>query len=374
VGNVDAMTAEELEPHERDPSVAISPALALTSVAFASLLYGADPAYLGANIAKVQQVGSAMANFVPNTWAWFYDNYTKEQLFFLTLPVLLWTEVPLLIFTLADIAKLKRLDKYRMHYAKIDDKRPRLYPTGAELIRCLRHHVENLGLVYTPTFLAGVGGACLIGYFPYKMTRELPSYWMLELFVSTLMADQLFYWIHRFAHLKQFYARLHKRHHEWVYSIGMAHHYMEMAEAALFMIPPVLPPFLLGSHLCIVWCTMWFVQINAILGHSAFCIPFLAHLRLPLLDGRHHDLHHLRFNVNYSAMYDFTDKMWGTCRYEPIVYVDGVNPELACDHNQVKRALAEVRDDTDPWDQEDVKNDAFYVKVGKLNEVNPNQR
>jgi len=361
VGGVKVETAEQMAAHGMESD--LSPALGLLGVSFCMVLYVADPAALGVRFGQLQALGTWATNVIPRWWEEVYDTYSREQIFFLTLPMLFLTEVPLAIFTIADLLKLKRLDKYRMHYSKLDAKRPRLYPTLSEMGRCLKYHFINLLGVYTPAFLLGVGGGCYFGIYPYQMQRELPSYWLLELFVSTIIADQLFYWIHRVAHMKQFYARLHKMHHEWIYTIALAHHYMDPLEAALFMIPPVLPPMLLGSHIVIVWCTMWWVQINAILGHSAFCVPFLAHLRLPFLDGRHHDLHHLRFNVNYSAVYDFTDKIWGTHRYENIVYVDGLTPELACDHTQQARALAGIADDDDPYDYDEVRNDATYVRA-----------
>ena len=98
---------------------------------------------------------------------------------------------------------------------------------------------------------------------------------------------------------------------------------MSWEEALLFMLPPVLPPVLLGTHIAIMWVFMFWVQLNAIIGHSAFCLPYIGKVRwLPFLQPQYHDLHHLRFNVNYGAMYPFTDMLFGTYRYEKIIYVD----------------------------------------------------
>ena len=130
---------------------------------------------------------------------------------------------------------------------------------------------------------------------------------------------------------------------------------MDWSEALLFMIPPVIPPVLFGTHIMTMWVYMFWVQINAILGHSAFCIPYLQKLKwLPFLQPQYHDLHHLRFTVNYGATYPFTDMLYGTYRYEPIIYVDGVDPVLVCEHQQEKRTMATVRDDDDPFESEEV--------------------
>ena len=371
----DAVRSKKL----RDASM--GPALALTLISFLALLGFGDPHLLGPRIGEIQAMGNALWSLVPRKWAELHDTYTRDQLMFMTYPVLLLSEIPLTFFTVLDLLKLKQVDRFRMHYSKLDHRRPRTYPTNEQMWRALKHHVKNLGGVYTPVFLLGVAGACVFDLVPYSLERELPSYWLLDFVVSSLLADQLFYWIHRFLHRKEVYGLLHQTHHEWVYSIALSHHHMDVAEALLFMIPPVLPPVLLRSHLVVVWMQVFFTQLSGILSHSAFCIPFLAQLRLPYLDGRHHDLHHLRRNANYAGISSLPDLMWGTFRYEPLIYVDGIDPtplsgevgspspsrpsreSAAPSDDDDERAMPDVADDVDPWSQPDVAGDARYVVV-----------
>lgn len=74
-----------------------------------------------------------------------------------------------------------------------------------------------------------------------------------------------------------------------------------------------------------------FTQLGGILGHSAFMIPILSNKYtkwIPFINSEYHDLHHLRFNVNYGAVWPVVDRIFGTYREEPIIYIDGIEPEL----------------------------------------------
>lgn len=80
---------------------------------------------------------------------------------------------------------------------------------------------------------------------------------------------------------------------------------MDPLEAAIFMLPPIIPPMLLGSHITIVWAMVLLTQFGGIIGHSAFLLPIISTNRyttwIPFINSQFHDLHHLRFNVNYGA-------------------------------------------------------------------------
>jgi len=198
------------------------------------------------------------------------------------------------------------------------------------------------------------------------MTEKLPDHWFIEFWFISFASDVLFYWLHRVMHMKPFYKKMHKVHHEWIYSISLAHHYMTWDEALIFMLPPVVPPLLLGSHIMVMWVFMFWVQLNAILGHSAFCVPWLNKFKwLPFLQPSYHDLHHLRFNVNYGAMYPLTDKIFGTYRYEPIIYIDGIDPVIvdALKNNEetTTQALPNVKNDDDPWEHPEIKTGGYSI-------------
>ena len=329
----------------------------LIIVAICSSLSFTNPTFLNATLLRVRNLFS-INHIVEDTWVYFYDNYTKEELMYMTLPIMFLTEIPLYFFTLLDYLKLKSIDEKRVKYSKLDHKRPRLYPSNEELKKAFKVHCQNFFGVYCTIHLISTTIGNSNGHFPYKMTRELPDYWFLEFIGITILSDQLFYWIHRIVHLPIFYKHLHKMHHEWIYTIAMAHHYMSVGEAILFMIPPMLPPLLFKTHIAVMWLFTLWVQLNTILGHSAYCIPYLCKLKwLPFLQPTYHDLHHLRFTVNYGAMYTFTDMMYGTYKYENIIYIDGVEPELV---------EKKSKNSKDPWASKEVMENASGGKYSYI--------
>ena len=59
---------------------------------------------------------------------YIYDNFTKNEIMWLSLIVLFISEIPLIIFTYLDIIKLKSLEKYRINYNK-----ERKYPSNNDI-------------------------------------------------------------------------------------------------------------------------------------------------------------------------------------------------------------------------------------------------
>ncbi len=310
--------------------------LLLAGTAVCLALYVADHHLLGrlvvGKLHEAQELGAAALAAGPALWKHLFATYSKGQLFWLTLPVLLVSEIPLWFFTALDYLKLRSADTYRIHYSKVEKKRPRLYPTKAELWKAFKIHCINFFGLYCSVFVVGVGFACKLNIFPYSFSEELPRYWLAEFLACSFFADVLFYVFHRAVHSKGLYQRLHKMHHEWIYTIALAHHYMDHTEALIFMLPPIIPPMLMGSHITIVWAMVLLTQLGGILGHSAFMIPIISSKYtkwIPFINSEYHDLHHLRFNVNYGAVWPVVDMIFGTYRQEPIIYIDGVEPELA---------------------------------------------
>ena len=131
---------------------------------------------------------------------------------------------------------------------------------------------------------------------------------------------------------------------------------MDPLEATIFMLPPIIPPILLGSHITIVWAIVLCTQFGGIMGHSAFLIPVVSSSRwttwIPFLNSQYHDLHHLRFNVNYGAVWPVVDMLFGTYREEPIVYIDGwENKKVG--KEQLKNNKTSIRQEDYDADQEE---------------------
>ena len=70
-----------------------------------------------------------------------------------------------------------------------------------------------------------------------------------------------------------------------------AHHWMEFREALLFALPQALPPIMIWAltgtkmHVLSMWVAFCFTQLNAIVGHAGWRLPFIP-TWLPILQAR----------------------------------------------------------------------------------------
>lgn len=125
---------------------------------------------------------------------------------------------------------------------------------------------------------------------------------VIDILLSTLLVDILFYVCHRILHTKPMYKRFHKLHHDIKNPVGFSSLYTSITELYFGNILPVyLPLILLSSHSITV--NVWIVvtTLNTIiLSHSGYkCLAGF------------HDLHHEKFNVNYGVLF-LMDKIFGT--------------------------------------------------------------
>lgn len=175
-----------------------------------------------------------------------------------------------------------------------------------------------------------------LGIFVYDTDEDEKKVTWSRLIKETLMisvvADVLFYGLHRMMHTPRFYQAFHKKHHEFKYSIALAHHFMEFKEALVFALPQALPPLLLWGltgqkmHITSMWVGVFFTQTAAILGHAGWQVPFLPSW-LPFFQPSYHDFHHVDYSVNFGAIYPLTDVLFGT--YLNAGVVKNLGPEAA---------------------------------------------
>ena len=99
----------------------------------------------------------------------------------LVIVALLVSEVPVYAFSVLDYFKLKSIDHYRIHYSKVEKRRPRLYPTNAELLRALRVSGGVFFGLYLPLFIVLITAANFLEIYPYSFAKELPEHWLFEI-------------------------------------------------------------------------------------------------------------------------------------------------------------------------------------------------
>nr|KAG5706217.1 hypothetical protein BaRGS_019544 [Batillaria attramentaria] len=128
---------------------------------------------------------------------------------------------------------------------------------------------------------------------------------LLEMVVIVAFEEIGFYYLHRLLHQPQLYQRFHKQHHEWTAPVGVVAIYAHPLEhATANLLPPVLGPLLLGSHLATMWCWFALAFVSTTITHSGYHFPGFP-------SPEFHDFHHLKFNTNYGSL-GIMDRLHGT--------------------------------------------------------------
>ncbi|XP_018026937.1 fatty acid hydroxylase domain-containing protein 2 [Hyalella azteca] len=132
----------------------------------------------------------------------------------------------------------------------------------------------------------------------YDASPSLPTFqWVLyELVVCVLVEEVGFYYSHRLFHHRLLYKRFHKQHHEWTSPISVTAVYAHPMEHLFSnLMPPLLGPLLLGSHMSTMWLWFQLAQLSTLNAHSGYHLPFLP-------SNEAHDYHHLKFNECYGVL------------------------------------------------------------------------
>jgi methylsterol monooxygenase len=138
-------------------------------------------------------------------------------------------------------------------------------------------------------------------------TLPLPSFerFLFEMVCFILVEEVLFYYSHRLLHTKWFYGRFHKIHHQWNAPIAVSALYCHPVEHVFSnLLPLMVGPFIMGSHLAVMWVWFSMAVLNTLHVHSGYHLPFLP-------SPESHDFHHLRFNENFGVL-GLMDYLHGT--------------------------------------------------------------
>ncbi|PWA23135.1 hypothetical protein CCH79_00002492 [Gambusia affinis] len=129
---------------------------------------------------------------------------------------------------------------------------------------------------------------------------ELPTFHrgLMELAVFSMLEEILLF------HHPSLYKHFHKQHHEWTAPIGVISIYAHPLEHISNMLPVVIGPVLLGSH--ITTTSVWYclALVSTTISHCGYHLPFLP-------SPEFHDFHHLRFNQCFGV-FGVLDRLHGT--------------------------------------------------------------
>ncbi|XP_004696805.1 fatty acid hydroxylase domain-containing protein 2 [Echinops telfairi] len=213
-------------------------------------------------------------------------------------PNLLFWSFNVLLLVVDTTGKPSFISRYRIQIGKNEPVDP------VKLRQALRAVLFNQFVISLPIvialypFLKWWGDPC---------RRELPTFhwFLLELVIFTLVEEVMFYYSHRLFHHPALYKKIHKKHHEWTAPVGVVSLYAHPVEHLVSnMLPPVLGPLVMGSHLSSI--TIWFslALITTTISHCGYHLPFLP-------SPEFHDYHHLKFTQCYGVL-GVLDHLHGT--------------------------------------------------------------
>jgi sterol desaturase/sphingolipid hydroxylase (fatty acid hydroxylase superfamily) len=133
--------------------------------------------------------------------------------------------------------------------------------------------------------------------------------WQFVVFI--LVEDAMFYWSHRLLHIPFLFRRIHKIHHKYHHTIGVA---SECAHPVEYYIGNMLPfstgPLLVGAHSFTFW--LWlFVRLGKTAeAHCGYSFPFSPFQFLPFANpSEAHDYHH---STGFTSCYGSFLYLWDT--------------------------------------------------------------
>lgn len=188
-----------------------------------------------------------------------------------------------------------------------------------------RIRYEILQSAVTLTVFTGIGVGVIVGrkanILPGDIYLDASRYggWPYMLFTIALVTiwhETWFYWMHRLVHRKRLYRYIHLVYHRSTNPSPLAAYNFHAFEAFLEGIYLVLFTLVVPMHMYVLLGHTFYAMIMNIwwhLGYEFFPSWWVTHpLTRWINTSTHHNMHHSKFDGNYSLYFNFWDRVMGT--------------------------------------------------------------
>lgn len=141
-------------------------------------------------------------------------------------------------------------------------------------------------------------------------------YMLLTILLITIWHETWFYWMHRLVHRRALYRKIHLVHHKSTNPSPLAAYNFHALEAFLEGIYIVLFIFVVPIHFYVILGHTFYAMIMNIwwhLGYEFFPSWWASHPVFKWINtSTHHNMHHSKFDGNYSLYFNFWDRVMKT--------------------------------------------------------------
>jgi len=134
-----------------------------------------------------------------------------------------------------------------------------------------------------------------------------------------LCEDMSFYWSHRLLHSPSLYKKIHKIHHEYSTTIGLASYYSHPFEFMCSnIIPSNLGALILGTKVHIITYWMWVALrvTETVDGHCGYEFSWSPYRLIPFSgSAEYHNYHHSHNVGNFGSFFTLWDSFCKTNRW-----------------------------------------------------------
>jgi len=192
------------------------------------------------------------------------------------------------------------------------------FPVRKQILREIRYSILSVAIFS----LVALGLVLSIRNGGTLMYFEAGNYGIVYFILSPLLAfilhDTLFYWLHRFMHLKIVFRYIHLVHHKSTNPTPFSIYAFQPGEAIiqsllyaliLFTIP--IHPYTFGFFMAY----NLFINLSGHSGYEFMAEKFRNHWLYRFQNTvTNHDLHHTKFNCNYGFYFTFWDRIMDTLK------------------------------------------------------------